>query len=447
MSHINLFDIDKLIENFITTNAQGIKKIHSIYYKTTNDISLRSLKAELVDELKTGCVTFINKGHDINTLNQYLFYIVNDFCKRNAVILPKKKIDYLCPGCLSLGRNEVLNSNFQCYVCESDLKVATDPKKIAFLKAFHIHSKSGYRCPDCNKFIPNHFGNPKIVTCPYLDCFFVGESSDLKKMHHPALESNPEKLVLDASKDGNRSFKDNIVDRNPNALEALELKEEISAKVDIIRETIESQNNSLTYNSSNFTIKHKQLVYQAFSNLLRQFPVEMVEYLLGSEQVQHKGFQHKIFQKYVLLLENDLPFTYKKANKTYKVESLLDTGLNLFDGISTFDSIVTDKSEIKNETKEFYIGGRKATYSKPYYIGKLLNVIDTNSKSSIIKNVTSYSFSRIKLKEVDPGTLVTVTHLRVPPHYQMGGMVHVNRIRKKIVDRATSVMNKDNYET
>jgi hypothetical protein len=115
----------------------------------------------------------------------------------------------------------------------------------------------------------------------------------------------------------------------------------------------------------------------------------------------------------------------------------------LFDGISIFDGVVTDKLSIKNGTKEFYIGGRKATYAKPFYIGKLLNVIETKTKNTLIHLVKEYSFSRIRMQGIAPGTLVTVTHLRVPPHYQMGGMVYVNRVRKKIVDRAKLLLKKD----
>jgi hypothetical protein len=115
----------------------------------------------------------------------------------------------------------------------------------------------------------------------------------------------------------------------------------------------------------------------------------------------------------------------------------LDANLGLFDGISTFDAIVNDKLSIKNGTKEFYIGGRKGKIAKPYYIGKLLDVVDKKNKKSLLDQVSEYTFSLLRMQDIDPGTEVVVKHLRVPPHYQMGGMVYVNRIRKKIVDRAT----------
>jgi hypothetical protein len=58
-----------------------------------------------------------------------------------------------------------------------------------------------------------------------------------------------------------------------------------------------------------------------------------------------------------------------------------------------------------------------------------------DDKKSILNDVLEYSFSKIKLSKTPPNTKVQVIHLRVPPHYQMGGMVYLNRIRRKIVDK------------
>jgi len=225
-------------------------------------------------------------------------------------------------------------------------------------------------------------------------------------------------------------------------LSKLEVTEDLTNKISLLKEIIETQSNNVPYSSSDFTIRHKQYVYQSFDNLLDKFPTEMVGYLFNSSE-SHSGFQHKVFQEYIRLLEESLPFFITKHRKLYKIDSVLDESLCLFDGISIFDGVVTDKLSIKNGTKEFYIGGRKATYAKPFYIGKLLNVIETKTKNTLIHLVKEYSFSRIRMQGIAPGTLVTVTHLRVPPHYQMGGMVYVNRVRKKIVDRAKLLLKKD----
>jgi len=437
-SQINLTDIDSLVEEFLKERESGVTTLHRIYFKDGNQLSLRALKEELKDELRTGCVTFVNNGFPLEELNDYLFYIVNAFCKKTSKPIIKNKIEYICPGCVFLGKEySVLfpNKILHCDECETGLKSsADDPKKVYFFRTFYRHNKNGYRCSDCERFIPHPLDNTSTVSCPYFDCFFTGPISALHKMHHPTSKSNPEKLILDASQDG-FSLKDNIISQEVDACVQLEIAQELQGKIDSIKEIIETQSNNTAYSSSDFTVRHKQCVYQAFSSLLEKFPAEMVAYILNSTD-SHMGFQHKIFQEYIKILENSFPFFVFKNRKPIKIDSLLDDNLCLFDGISVFDGIVNDKLVIKNETKEFYIGGRKAAYTKPFYIGILLKVIQRDTEVTLTKFVKEYSFNKIYMHDIKPGTLVTVTHLRVPPHYQMGGMAYVNRIRKKIVDRA-----------
>lgn len=440
VNSLNLMDVDSLVEDFLREREQGIATLYRIHFKNGNQLSFRALVEELKDELRTGCVTFINNDSPIEEINDYLFYIVNACCKKLAIPDVKHKAEYICPACVFLGKEySVLyfNKVLFCDECESELKThSADPKKAHFFRTFYRHNKNGYRCPDCERFIPHPIDNSSSVTCPYFDCFFAGSIGDMHKMHHPTSKSNPEKLILDISQEG-FSLKDNITSHEVDVHTQLEVAEELREKVDAIKEIIETQSNASAYSSSNATVRHKQCVYQAFSNLLERFPEEMVAYILNSTD-SHMGLQHKIFQEYVNLLESALPFFVLKNRKPIRIDNLLDESLCLFDGISVFDSIVNDKLAIKNETKEFYIGGRKASYTKPYYIGKLLNVIQRDTKTPLMQYVKEYSFSKIHMRDIKPGTLVTVTHLRVPPHYQMGGMAYVNRIRKKIVERARS---------
>ena len=322
------------------------------------------------------------------------------------------------------------------------MKNATDPKKVAFFRTFFRHNKNGYHCMDCDRFIPHPLDESPTVSCPYFDCYFVGPWSSLRRMHHPNIQSNAEMLTLDANQDGTSTLKDIIISDEINALSQVEIEEEFELKIKLLSDVIDYQSNNVPYSSSDFTTKHKYLVYQSFSNLLKTDPAQMISYLLHNSR--SGGFQHRVFQEYVKLLEQSLPFTFKKGNKFYKVESLLDDNIKIFDGISIFTGLVTDKSEVKNGTTEYYIGGRKASYTKPFYIGKLLSIVDSQSSQSLMDNVVEYSFSKIKLQNIRPGVEVIVTHLRIPPHYQMGGMVYVNRIRKKIVDRANFLLNKNN---
>lgn len=441
MSDLNLLDVESLVDKFLEERQAGISSLHRIYFKTSNTVSLQALTAELKEELKSGCVTFINKNYSMEELDTYLFYIVNAYCKRKTTVKPKKKTEYVCPGCLFLGKETLIfmRKFFDCEECGEEYKKASDPKWIEFFSAFKKHNKSGVRCSGCKRFIPYPLVSSDMVSCPYVDCFFAGEIASLKKMHHPTSESNLEILSLDYDKSGT-SMKNNLSSGEESALSKLESKEDLLDKIKIIKSIIEYQSNNAPYSSSDFTVKHKQLVYDSFNTLLDQYPEDMVNYLINNSR--SGGFQHKIFQEYISLLEASLPIIVSKNKKMYKVTSLLDDNLSLFNGISTFNAVVNQNMEVKNNTQEFYIGNRKGTYSKPYYIGKLLSILDSETKEPILKNVVEYSFNKIKLKDVPPGTKVTVKHLRVAPHYQMGGMVYVNRIRKKIVERARILMHK-----
>jgi hypothetical protein len=446
---LNLIDVDGMVEEFLTTHQSSIANMHRLYFQTGNQLSLHALTELLKGELRTGCVTYVNKGSPMDGLKSYLFYIANAMCRKLSSTNERKKSEYICPGCLFLGMATLISfdKNFRCDECHDQLKKATDPKKIFFYKTFAIHNKKGYRCPDCNRFIPHPLENVSTVSCPYFDCMFVGNYQDLRVMHHTTSQTNPEKLVLDVTQDGARFFKDNLVSDSVSALTSLEMKEELQRKIEVIQDVIDSQISHVAYSGSDFTIKHKQCVYQAFSLLLKRQPDEMVSYLLDGSR--SGGFQHKAFQEYIRLLEESMPFFIKKGNKRYRIDNLLSEHLSIFSGISVFSGTVTDRLDIKNGTTEYYIGGRKGSYTEPYFIGKLLSVLQTETKEPLLHLVKEYSFSRIKFRDITPGTPVTITHLRIPPHYQMGGMVYVNRVRKKIVERAQAILKQDdtNYSS
>jgi hypothetical protein len=425
---LNLIEVDELIDNFIKEHQPGIATVHRLHYHTDNQLSFYSLLVELKEPLRTGCITFINKQYPIQEINSYLFYIVNDYCKKNSVSIVKAKKEYVCPGCLYLGEINLIElkyNSFQCDLCSEKL-TTNDPKKEVFFKTFATHNKNGWKCQDCKKFIPQPFDNSTVISCPYYDCCFVGELASLKKMQHPTSKTNPEKPILKE-----------LVSEEVSVEQKLIIKQTFQNKITRLKEVIDQQKNNISYISHDYTIPHKLAIYQAFSNLIDEYPEDFTNYLLNNSR--SGGFQHKIFQEYIKLLEEKLPFKFRKGKQEYKIETLLDENLSLFEGISIFESVITDKLTIKNETNEFYIGGRKSQIAQPYYIGKLLNIVNGRTKETLIDKVVEYSFSLIKLQDVQPKTPVIITHLRIPPHYQMGGMANINRIRKKIIEKFSKV--------
>lgn len=420
--------IDLIVSNFITKYNNGLNSLYGITAKHIK-LSFDEFIDQLSLELKNSCSRYLDSYDNIDEIDSYLFYAANSFVKEKEVRTISKVTEYLCPGCLFLGRNNTIDlsgNTLSCEKCNQSYNTSIDPKNQNFFKIFKHHNKRGHKCPDCNRFIPHPiYVGTNIITCPYLDCCFIGDISKLKKMNHPSAKVIP------------------IIDDNSSVIENNQIHEVVSHQIDLnnselLNKIIDSQSASVPYHGSQFTLVHKVSAYQAFKNLLNKFPMEMVDYLV--HQSRSGGFQSKIFQEYVRLLEESFPFCYKKEKKVYRVNSLLDPNLNIFDGISVFEALVSDKLEIKNNTKEFYIGGRKAAYAKPFYIGKLLNIIDKNTKQPLINNVKNYSFSKINMTGIASGTEVIVTHLRIPPHYQMGGMTYINRVRENIVREALTVL-------
>jgi hypothetical protein len=199
-----------------------------------------------------------------------------------------------------------------------------------------------------------------------------------------------------------------------------------------LRSILRDQMVAIPYEGIDETSMHKRCIYQAFINFLDRDPDKLISYLTSSSR--YYGMQHKLFQEYVSLLESKIPFSFSKNGERYWINSLLDDRLNVFDGLSIFDACVSDTKCVKNMTKEFYIGARAGYHSRPYYIGKLLDVVDLETELSIKYDVSEYSFSKIKLDRSLPGCKVRVSHLRIVPHYQAAAMSILNRIRKRIVE-------------
>ncbi len=184
------------------------------------------------------------------------------------------------------------------------------------------------------------------------------------------------------------------------------------------------------FTSCDYTVRQKTIMCDAFIQTAQEFPKEMEEYLVNGSK--RHNLQSKIFKKYIYLLEKSLPLSFKKGKEKFVINSIDDQNLNIFLDRQEFDQFVDKNFKIKNNTQQIYIGGRKASYVKPYYIGKLLEVFDLETGESLMDKVEDYTFTFIKIKDYSPGLKVRVTHLAVPPHYQMGPMVYLNRIKTEI---------------
>ena len=453
---INNNEITEIVTAFIDAHPAKIGYQCKRAYGDTNSVSLASFKEVIKEDLEKSVISFINGGHSFDKIKRYLLSCV----KVSAIKLSSvnRHNTFICPACSFNGTINHLSAygkRFTCYVCtESSSSGDFNQEIIEMCKVFADHSRKGYRCEDCNNFIPKQDEGVSIVSCPFPNCCFSGDVSKLDVMQHPKIRTNVEISILDAGDNRNHgrggSVKDIISENNrdnifrfrsgasatitsPTGI-GLSIEQSASENYNILMTVIDNQRLQLQFNSNGATMKHKVLMYNAYINIIEKYPEEMISYLVF--QNRNGGMQHKIFQEYANLLESALPYTYLKGGTPVVIDSLLDNNLCVFDGVSEFNAEVLHKGEIENKTTELYVGGRKGFYCKPFYIGKLLEVTDSVTGESLMDKVKEYSFFKIEMNSTVPvGTQVFVKHLRIPPHYQMGGMVYLNRIRRKIVDK------------
>src|SRR5690606_4475870 len=94
-------------------------------------------------------------------------------------------------------------------------------------------------------------------------------------------------------------------------------------------------------------------------------------------------------------------------------------------------------------TVERYVGGDEFKDYGPCFIGMIIDVINKKTGKSIKDNVVNHSFAQINVNmDVEPGTNVIVKHFRLDSHYELGGLVFLQRARKRIVNSVYYRLNK-----
>jgi hypothetical protein len=203
----------------------------------------------------------------------------------------------------------------------------------------------------------------------------------------------------------------------------------IPENISPIQNILDRIQEDVIYKSHSSTIPVKTAAIEAFQYISIKYQKEFLEYLTESTRY---GFQHKLFQAFTNALEKKLPYVIFKKKKPITVDNLLHEQLSIFTKIASFDGVVDEKLTVVNNTSDYYTSNRSVK-SAPLYIGKLLSIDDVNN-NSLINHVVDYTFHGVKLQNIPPYTRVTVSHLAIPPHYQMGGLVYLNRLRQEIAE-------------
>jgi len=357
---------------------------------------------------------------------------------RKVFLIPEDKL-WRCPSCTSESdrlSNEIRKGKIE----QAD--IAATQLRIRLHNAFALHTRKGYRCADqdCIRFIPDSLRTEYGISCPYSDCSFFGDLEELNDMAHPSAVSRRNNLSLNnkisnAKSEGRETEFGDLIEADvipPD--EQILFLETFQREHKTLLSVIDSQMDTVRRTNSNSTREQKLLMYEAFKVMAIQQPEEMVSYLVHQNQSGDFPIQVRVFQKFISLVEDSLPFSIDKHGETIEIMSLSDPDLGLFSGLSEFDAEVGEDGVIPNNTIETYTGGRKFKNHGSYYLGRLIDVVELESGRSLLEQVISHSFIAIN-STVPQGTKVRVSHYRIPPHYEMGAMVFLQRIRRLIVDK------------
>lgn len=419
--------IERFAKDFIDRSNNTLKALCFSAYKDNGKVSMDAFREMVFEEVKTALYSFANNSKNPKFVEAYLFAVIHKLIK--AMNNETKRNVYVCPACRYMSKLEILtstSSKLVCNGCKNALNNTKHKWEDKFYSTFAEHNKKGFVCGDCENFIPDN--GKEIVSCPYPKCIFVGNTNSLKGMRHPHIKANMEISTENDLFQDNRSLDAELV-----------IKDDINRYLEVLNECIDAQINLLHYKCNNSTIVSRLCMYNAFRNMVDQYPNEMISSLVLLNR--NTKFQHKIFQEFVRLLEEKIPFTYESNKKHYIVSSLLDDNLCIFDGISEFNATISEKFEIPNLTQELYIGSRSGYYCRPYYIGKVIEVRDIDSNVEITNHIKQYDFFKIVMnKEAKIGSNVLVKTYRIKSHYSMGGMSYLNKTRRAIVDRVYQVL-------
>lgn len=462
-------DLNEWIIPELVTLYQSRIDAHAqrVYGSTPGNVAKSAFRETAKATLYNGLNTFLFKsqhwraGRDINSylltclkrLADQVFWDQSSAKRANLLI---------CPACRELGNKVFLTSESRAWRCPTctieydrlidDIKkskgtsvdIAAARSRMQLHKAFALHSRRGYRCgePSCSRFIPETLNGKFGIQCPYMDCDFFGSINELQVMSHPSALTHRQMVSLNKPLHINGDNRGGKVAELQDLFEAQEvaadtkiaIQQSFKQEYSVLLSVIDQQIASVKRTNSNGTKTQKLLMYEAFKSMCKKNPEEMISYLVHLKQNADIPIQVRIFQEYIALIENALPFTIEKRGEKMDIVSISDPYLGLFTGFSVFDAVVKENGSIPNNTVETYTGSRQYKMFGPCFLGKIIDVVDKSTNKSVLDKIKGYSFVQIESSLV-PGTVVTVSHYRIPAHYEMGSMVFLQRIRRHLVDK------------
>lgn len=447
IQNIKQEDLDVIASNLVSFYDKKIDSSARFAYGYGSSLQKNVFKILAKDNIKNALNTFIFKKQHWKSdrpIEPYLLKCISRLSERihsDTFDVSKKIIEPVCPACRDLGEIVFVihdEKKFRCDNCFSKLNELNN-KNYDLHKSFSLHSKIGYHCgePDCDRFIPASLSVNDKIACPYPDCDFFGNISELDAYKHPVSVNYKKTISLNQELTGDTktSFQDLLKDNNTSSDNKLILKQELKIKYDQIVSIINKQMELIEKRDANFALQ-KILMYKAIQETCDEYPEDMISYFAFNKS--ESTLQSYIYQKYINLIQDSLPCEIKRSGKKVEVFTINDPILNLFSGLSEFEAIVDLEGRIPNNTQEHYISTRRGLRDRgKCYIGKLIDVVDENN-NSLLPFVKKYTFSKIFTK-IEPGTRVYVSHYRIPAHYELGSLVILQSHKRTIMEKLSKL--------
>ncbi len=381
------------------------------------------------------------------TINTFTFNLIHEDCKES-----KRYIGFGCPLCKEIRVKELLENNgcnvLICKSCTNQLKTLESSNshhkaihdKIALLKVFATHSIDGVKCPNCNKFVPNSIKTEFGFDCPYPGC--KTHFDNCEPLKHPIVFENRrfistnQPLVANSSSQkifASTELGDLYCDSGANAHALLSNEEEFLEKFTIISQTIDAQKK---INISSRKLPNKLTMYEAFKEVLYEYPQEMINYIIIGGRDGEVAIQSLIFQKFSAIMKHKLPISIFSKGEHVYIDNPLDKRLNLFEGIRQFTNFIDHNLILKKKDRYSVQPGGLIEDSSKHFIGKLISIEDMHG-NNLIDCIDYYNFISIKFEYTDKikvGDDVIAKYYSILPSYTIGSMVHMQRIKKRIKD-------------
>jgi hypothetical protein len=435
--------IQKICETYRPITYRLLQKNCRLLNLKCDDLLARSWQEETKQELQKALQTYSSHQHYISdrNLHAYLLASLRNFTKQRfwSQSGKQKYCVLICPACRLENQKNILvqeNQLWRCIFCTEKSKSISLAQK-SFHSTFALHSRIGFLCPECQNFIPRSVEKNGLLICPYPNCCFSGSTKSLLRTTHPVMIRFRDKTLSieigNTVKNKNESRNDFFLkDPNSSLSEDSFLLKDISQKeFQLLKDAIQSSMSFTERQNLPATKVQKTLFYRAFWDVTQEHPEEMISYLVHNKTNFDFSLQATIFQKFLKHLEDFLPYSFVTSNRKQEIFSLFDSQLGLFDDESSFQAIVQKDFSLPNLTSEHYLSENLKDYGQ-YFLGKIMELKDENG-NNLLSEMKSYSFVKIQFSEnIPPGTKVFVRHYRLIPHYTMGILIHLQKIRKHL---------------